>query len=159
MPKLIPKGLDSHLTPDKARAFLGLIRAGEWLETNLDRSLETRHGLSLRGFEVLLFLAEVGEEGALRMSDLNSWTPLSQSRVSRLVAELEEKGLVEREKSPDDGRGVTVTITAAGLAKFREARTTHLEDLNRLVFDRLDEEELRQLAASTAKLLSEPPPD
>lgn len=142
-----------HLPPVKARAFLGLIRAGEELNRRLDEELERRHGLSLRAFEVLLFLAEFSPDGRERMTDLCVQAPLSQSRVSRLVADLERRGWVERRRAAEDGRGVSVTITDAGRTKFKEAQATHLDDLDRFFFSRLTQTDVRQLAAITAKLL------
>ena len=142
-----------HLPPDKARPFVGLIRAGETLDRRLDEGLERSHGLGLRAFEVLLFLAEFSPDGSKRMADLTAQTPLSQSRVSRLVADLEHRGWVERSKSGDDGRGVVVAITDAGRAKFTEAQKSHLADLDRWFFSRLNRRELAQLSAITAKLL------
>lgn len=142
-----------HLSPNQARPFLGLIRAGEALDRRLDAELERKHGLGLRAFEVLLFLAEFSDDGRQRMSDLAVRTPLSQSRVSRLVADLESRGWVTRSRSADDGRGVVVEITAAGRAKFEEAQKSHLADLDRFFFSRLGESELRQLDRITQKLL------
>lgn len=142
-----------HLPPDRARAFLGLIRAGDTLFKQLDESLLRQHGMGLRAFEVLLFLAAFSSEGRLRMAELNAGTPLSQSRVSRLVADMERSGWVRREPAPDDGRGVAVSITDAGRERFTAAQRTHLEDLDRLFFGRLSATELRQLDRITAKLL------
>src|SRR5258708_13628163 len=105
-----PDGL-KYMTPGGAAAFLGLIRAGETLGRELECDLEREHGIGLRAFEVLLFLALFSADGRLRMVDLMQRRPLSQSRVSRLVAELEARGLVARAPSGDDRRGVDVAIT------------------------------------------------
>src|SRR2546425_2878628 len=90
-----PDGL-KYMTPGRAAAFLGLIRAGETLARELDADLEREHGIGLRAFEVLLFLAVFSPDGRLRMVDLMQRRPLSQSRVSRLVAQLQARGLVPR---------------------------------------------------------------
>jgi len=149
---LRPDGL-KYLSPVRAAAFLGLIRAGSFLATGLDHELEREHGLSLRAFEVLLFLAVFSEDGSLRMSDLTAQAPLSQSRVSRLVAELESQGLVERSPTEHDGRGVSVSITDQGRDKFKGAQETHLAGLERLVFAHLSDSEIRQLAKITQKIV------
>lgn len=156
-----PDGL-VHLAPERAQAFLGLVRAGDALARELDAELERDHGLSLRAFEVLLFLAVFAPAGHLRMAELTERTPLSQSRVSRLVGELEARGLVERSAADGDRRGVRVTITRAGLAKFKEAQDSHLSSLERRLFAHLSAEEIGQLAALTTRILdaqkvSEPP--
>lgn len=147
-----PDGL-KYLSPVRARAFLGLVRVGNKLDYELNAELEAEHGLSLRAFEVLLFLAVFSGDGWLSMSELTNETPLSQSRVSRLVAELERRGLVERGKSDTDARGVTVTITAKGTQRFRAAQDTHLAGLEKSLFSHLSEAEISQLATTAAKLL------
>ena len=100
-----PDGL-KHASPQRASAFLGLVRAGETLVRDLDADLERDHGISLRAHEVLLVLALFAPGGRLRMAELNGRTPLSQSRVSRLVAELEARGLVKRSPADGDDRAV-----------------------------------------------------
>jgi DNA-binding MarR family transcriptional regulator len=149
-----PDGL-KHGSPLRAAAFLGLVRAGQTLTRDLDAELERDHGISLRAHEVLLVLALFAPGGRLRMVELNGSTPLSQSRVSRLVAELEARGFVERSPADGDGRSVQVSITSRGIEKFRAAQDTHLAGLERRLFARLTERETRQLAALTAKILGD----
>lgn len=143
------------LSPLRARAFLGLLRVGDMLDQRLSAELDARHGLNLRSFEVLLFLAVFAPDGRLRMSELTKEAPLSQSRVSRLVAELEARGLVKRTPADTDGRGVTVSITASGVEKFKAAQETHLQDLDRWLFSHLTDAETRRLAEITQKLIGQ----
>ncbi len=147
-----PDGLN-HLSPLRAQAFLGLLRAGASLDHELDRELEREHGIGLRAFEILLFLAVFAPDGGLRIGELIERTPLSQSRVSRLVAELEAEGLVERSVADGDRRGVRVSITPRGVEAFRAAQRTHLAGLEWRFFSRLTEGEIRQLARITSKIL------
>lgn len=146
-----------HLTPLYANAFLGLVRAGEGLARDLDAELEREHAIGLRAFEVLLMLTVFAPEGRLRVTELTVQAPLSQSRVSRLVAELEAQGMVKRARAADDGRGVSVTITNAGREKFKAAQETHLVGLDRRLFSRLTGQEIRQLATITAKITARTP--
>jgi DNA-binding MarR family transcriptional regulator len=147
-----PDGL-KYMTPERASAFLGLVRAGETLARELDAELERDHGIGLRSYEVLLFLAVFSPDGRLRMLDLIERTPLSQSRVSRLVAELEARGLVARGPSGDDRRGVEVAITRKGIQKFKEAQDDHIAALERRLFAHLSADEVHQLATLTARIL------
>lgn len=144
-----------HLPPVRARAFLGLVRAGGVLARDLDANLQRGHGIGLHAFEVLLHLAVFSPDGRLRLSRLVEQAPLSQSRVSRLAAELEADGLVRRSPADDDARGVVVAITDQGRQRFREAQQTHLDDLDARLFSRLTWEEVTRLATITAKLLDE----
>jgi len=144
-----------HLfSEEQAKAFLGLIRAGDVLARALDRGLVEDHDIGLHQFEVLLFLAVASDNGCLPMTELRRRTPLSQSRVSRIVSGLEGIGLVRREADPRDSRAVTVTITPQGLEVFEAARPRHQHDLHEHLFSILSDDELSQLAAITAKILA-----
>ena len=151
-----PEGT-KYLEPTRARAFLGLVRAGDTLERTLDASLQREHDLSLHSFEVLLFLAVFAPDRQMSMSELRRQTPLSQSRVSRLVAQLEDDELVTRSTDPVDERAVNVRITDHGVATFKAAQDHHLQDLEHHLFSKLTEREVNQLAAITAKILDTPP--
>lgn len=145
-----------HPSTAYARAFLGLVRAGEALERGLDAELKSSHGLSLRAYEVLLHLAVFSPDGSLRIAQLAEQAPLSQSRVSRMIADLEAKKLVTRAVFEGDSRGVLVSITDDGLRKLRESQDTHIAGLRRRLFSRLDDDEINTLATLTRKILTDP---
>jgi len=142
-----------YLERERADAFLGLIRAPDQIVRALDKSLRDRVGLRLSEYEVLLFLAVFSEDHSMSMAELRRRTPLSQSRVSRVVAALESEGLVVRGTDQLDSRAVTVTISARGLELFLSAQDQHLGDLHEHLFGRVTEEQIVQLAAITAQLL------
>ena len=142
------------LTREHANAFLGLIRASDAVFRALDRSLQDGHGISLHEYEVLLFLAVFSSDQSMPMTELRRRTPLSQSRVSRVVSGLEASGLVRRSTDDVDKRAVTVTLTQQGLEKYRSAQDRHLRDLDEHLFSVLTEQEINQLAAITAKIVA-----
>lgn len=90
----------------------------------LDRALSADHGITVSGFEVLRQLAAV-EGGCVRMHALAEHVHLTQSALSRVVSHLEKEALVARSLCEDDRRSVFVTITPAGLARYRQAEPTH----------------------------------
>lgn len=139
---------------EQAQSFLGLIRAGAVLERTLDRSLADGHGIGLHQFEILLFLATSSADHRMAMTELRRRTPLSQSRVSRVVSGLEAAGLVRREADQSDSRAVTVVLTPLGLATFEAARPRHERDLEEHLFSILSDGEVRQLATITGRLLA-----
>jgi DNA-binding MarR family transcriptional regulator len=49
-------------------------------------------------------------------------TGLQRTNLSTVLRSLEDKGLIERGASPDDGRGVTVRATARGRSNYELAR-------------------------------------
>ena len=145
-----------YLDPVRAQAFLGLIRAGDKLERALEATLQREHDLSLHAFEVLLFLSVFCDDREMSMSELRRRTPLSQSRVSRLVARLEADELVARVDDPSDTRAINVRITNRGVTAFRAAQDRHLDDLEHHLFSKLTSREIRQLASITNKILGGP---
>jgi DNA-binding MarR family transcriptional regulator len=153
----VPRTVDTRgprpFSKEQANAFLGLIRAGANLERALDRSLVSEHCIGLHEFEVLLFLAMASPDHALPMTELRRRTPLSQSRVSRVVSGLEAEGLVRRETDPTDSRAINVVLTPQGLTRFTAARPQHQQDMHEHLLSILTDTEIRQLAAITTKLL------
>lgn len=143
-----------YIGREYARAFLGLIRASDSVFRALDRSLQNGYRISLHEYEVLLFLAVFSTDHTMPMTDLRRRTPLSQSRVSRVVSGLEDRGFVRRTTDPTDNRAVTVTLTEQGLEKYQSAQDRHLRDLDQHLFSVLTEREIGQLATITAKILS-----
>ena len=81
----------------------------------------------------------------MRPSDLTDMVILTRSGVTRLLAGLEEAGLVRREACPSDRRVIYATLTEEGRAKLNEARPTHLQGVSELFTERFDEEELEML--------------
>ena len=146
-----------YLSPQRARAFLGLVRAGQRILTDLDEELRRRHGLSVHAFEVLLHLAVFTPKRRARMATLAQRLPLSQSRVSRLIAELERDALLQRSSAEDDRRGVVVELTPRGVDTFIEAQETALTELDRTMFSKLTWDDVLQLADITERLLDDEP--
>ncbi|MET8755759.1 MarR family transcriptional regulator [Streptomyces sp. NPDC004667] len=138
-----------ELTP-RDHAFYGLIWAGTTLSARIDQALSRAHELPLSWFEVMLWLSAQREPVAA--SALGSKTLLSRSQVSRVVDQLQARGLVERLPSPTDARSVSVALTPAGRTAFAEADATRREALREVFDERLDDEDIRALETVWAKL-------
>jgi DNA-binding MarR family transcriptional regulator/N-acetylglutamate synthase-like GNAT family acetyltransferase len=63
-------------------------------------------------------LFELGRRGTIDAADLRRILDLDGGYLSRLLARLEEKGLVARERSPDDGRRQRLALTDAGRTAY-----------------------------------------
>jgi DNA-binding MarR family transcriptional regulator len=74
----------------------------------------------------------------LRMTDLANAAALSASRMTRLVDELQARGLLTKRTSSEDGRGNVARLTPAGLAKLEKAWPAHLASVRGRVFDHVD---------------------
>lgn len=97
---------------------------------------------------VLLHLAQAGP---LSIGEAARHLDRAQSVVSDIVAQLEDKGLLERERDPSNGRRTLVWLTPEGLDRLREDSTPLDVGLVASALDRLDtgtrEGLLRGLAA------------
>jgi DNA-binding MarR family transcriptional regulator len=90
-------------------------------------------------------LATVDSNGPLTPSELASLERVQRPTATRIVARLEEQGLVERATDPSDGRSFIVGATAEGRALIRKLRTRKNAYLARRLRG-LDPEELAVLA-------------
>ena len=106
--------------------------------------------VSIREYDVLYTLSKCPEP--LRMTELNRHVLLSQPALSRLVDRLAERGLVERGSDPADGRGVRLSLTAAGRARQREIGRRHARGVARAMTAGLTRGELAQLETICRKL-------
>ncbi len=91
----------------------------------IEQDLASADAIPLGCYDVLLELnAAPGRR--LRMQDLAARAVLSRTRISRIVAELERAGYVERDPDPHDGRATLATITATGRAVLRRTAPLYL---------------------------------
>jgi len=110
--------------------------------------------VSMREYDVLYTLSKCREP--LRISELNRHVLLSQPALSRMVDRLAERGFVERQTDPADGRGVRLSLTDAGRARQRHIGRKHARGVARAMTARLSPAELRQLEAVCLKLACQP---
>jgi DNA-binding MarR family transcriptional regulator len=129
-----------------ADAWIGLLETHKRLTRTLDAELEGGYGLTLSSLELLARLAAAPDR-CLRLSALATAAGLSLSRVSRIAATLEARGLLARESCAEDARAVEAHLTPAGLDLMRAAQRTHFDSVERAFFDQLGADELETLAS------------
>ncbi|GLF92920.1 MarR family winged helix-turn-helix transcriptional regulator [Streptomyces yaizuensis] len=125
--------------------WLGFLSTHLKLLRTLDAELVAQAGLPMSSFEVLLTLAEA-PGGRVRMKDVAASLLISRSGLTRIVDDLERKGLVTREKCPTDARGFDAVLTEDGRKLYRRARKVHLTGLRSAFLDPLTDEQLDSLA-------------
>lgn len=139
------------LSEAELAAWAGMLRASFRLRRDMGAELQREHGLSMADYDVLVRLVEQ-PGGALRMAELADVVLQPRSSLTRIVGGLEERGLVKRERTDDDGRGQRAVVTAAGRRTFARAQRTHLDNVRAAFLDRLSPDQLRELAAVWAAL-------
>jgi DNA-binding MarR family transcriptional regulator len=110
----------------------------------LEDDLMRKGGLSLTEYSVLMVLSEAPDR-ELRMSDIANRAALSASRITRVVADLEQDGLVTKRRSSGDGRGNVAALTDDGLAKLRATWPDHLASVRGRFIDHLSLDEVSVL--------------
>ncbi|GAA4167364.1 MarR family winged helix-turn-helix transcriptional regulator [Gryllotalpicola koreensis] len=105
----------------------------------------TRDGISHGLISALGSVVRVGE---IRPGDLARLEAVAAPTMTRLVAVLEERGLVTRRPDPTDGRSFFVVATDAGVDAIRRARFERAERVAALLSTLPPE----QLAAVTAAI-------
>ncbi|MDE3723975.1 MarR family transcriptional regulator [Nocardiopsis sp. N85] len=144
--------MTSHDAPDTEAAgraldsWLGIARPVEAIGAALESALGEHHAICLTAYEIMRLLSDDG-----------GWTPLaevcravdrSQPRISRLVTQMQDEGLVDRARVDGDGRAFRIRLTPRGREVHAAASVTLVEVLDRAA--REDSPVTRLLGARTA---------
>jgi DNA-binding MarR family transcriptional regulator len=105
--------------------------------------------ISRTEMEVLSILTE----GSRRITELTELEGIAQPTMTLLVKRLEERGWVQREGLPDDGRVVMISLTEAGGAAQQRLRAQFLAAM-RTDLQELSDQQLQALSAATETLSS-----
>jgi DNA-binding MarR family transcriptional regulator len=136
-----PRSLD----PVQLGAYFALIEVVGLLRHAVEQQLREAGDLSYVQFQLLARLGD-SPTGSRRMTDLADGVVYSRSGLTYQAGLLEKRGLVTRTTSPDDERGVTVTITDTGRALLGKVMPGHAEVIDHLLFQRLSRTDAKALA-------------
>lgn len=140
------------LSAEERRMWLRLVGITILLPGTMEAQLKRDAGITLFEYHVLAMLSEA--EGRTRlMSELALWTNSSPSRLSHVVTRLEKQGWVRREACATDGRAINAVLTDEGFAHLVEHAPGHVEEVRRLVFDRLEPGDVHALSEGLGRIL------
>lgn len=144
-----------HLTPktsESAADALGhLVGAHASVTRKLSAQLLEEHGLTLSEYEVLFLLAREPDH-AMRRIDLSREVRLSPSGITRMLNRMEATGLVEKGACSSDARVTYAVLTDAGMEKLRECAPGHYAAVERLIRERLTDDEIESLNVLLGRL-------
>lgn len=141
-------GVD-HDEDGKWRAFYGTIQVSARLLELVGARMERESGLQAAWFEVL---AQIHKH-PVRMGELAESLTLSRGGATRLVARMEQEGLVEREIPKDDRRATYARITDKGRDAFERAMPVHMQAVEELYSRFITEEQAAVLREANARVL------
>ncbi|WP_445256967.1 MarR family winged helix-turn-helix transcriptional regulator [Nocardioides aurantiacus] len=132
------------LETGQQQAWRAFIMGSELLLHQLDRELRAEHQLSFSEYEILVRLSEA-DDGRMRMALLADSMSHSRSRVTHTIARMERAGLVERQASASDGRGVVAVMTQQGRDLLVVAAPTHVRGVRQHLVDLASPEDFAAL--------------
>lgn len=144
-----PRWLDEA----QARTWRPLLRLVNLLPQALDKQLREQAGINHVHYSVLTVLSERADR-QMPVTELARATMMSQSRASHAVTALQERGWVTREPCPTDKRVQFVRLTDDGMSVLEQHAPGHVAEVRRLVFDRLDRDDLEDLLRISRKVLA-----
>lgn len=103
--------LEGYSDVDAMLVSFTLVRAANRIQQDLEVNVHRPAGITWAAFRVLFAVSAVGPITPAQLAHLSS---VSAASISSVLNTLERNGLVKRRPSPEDGRSVVVTLTAAG---------------------------------------------
>jgi DNA-binding MarR family transcriptional regulator len=125
------------LSPSEEALWRAVMRIVKVIPRHLDSDLIRGAGLTASEYTTIMHLSEAPNR-ELRMADLANATDLSASRMTRLVDDLQSRGLVTKTTSSSDARGNVAKLTPQGMAKLKFAWPVHLASVRRRFLDCID---------------------
>jgi DNA-binding MarR family transcriptional regulator len=127
-----------------------LLRRAEGLVTSL---IERRLDCSGLSFRQWVAVNVICNGTGVTPSDLARELGITSGAITRLVDELEGRGLIQRRRSGNDRRVIHLTITPLGDEAVAASRGL-VADVWRLILSAIDERERRHLATAPATLVT-----
>jgi DNA-binding MarR family transcriptional regulator len=142
------------LSPIEESLWRALMRIVKVLPRDLDSDLARGAGVTASEYTTMMHLSEASNR-ELRMTDLANATDLSASRMTRLVDELQSRGLVTKIASSTDARGNVARLTPRGISKLRAAWPVHLASVRARFFDHMDAAAVKRVSEALSDVADE----
>jgi len=127
-----------NLTAEELRLWHAWLQISETVTAQVARDVAEASGLSAADYGILARLIEIGN-GRLRQRDLATALNWDKSRISHQLTRMQERKLLTRSKTTQDGS--QVAITRLGRAALERARPIHAHAVRRHLIERLTPEQ------------------
>ncbi len=111
--------------------------------------VESKHGLTLPEWRVLLSLAD---HAGLTANEIKDRWAMDKMTISRAVRRLERTGRIARRRNPKDGRSYVLSVTKKGAGLYKKILPTANARYRELL-SCLSETELSSLRTTLAKMI------
>ncbi|WP_069159795.1 MarR family winged helix-turn-helix transcriptional regulator [Nocardia altamirensis] len=140
------------LSDEEQATWLAYVRMRQRLDAALAAGL-TSDGLSAADYELMVALSAAPGD-CLRAKDLAAEVCWEKSRLSKHLARMDARGLVDRQPVAEDARGVLVQLTAAGRSLLERAAPNHVQLVREVFIDRVTPAEARAMRALSDKVVA-----
>ncbi len=138
----------------KSETWYAFMQMKELLGSRLEQQLQASSGLSNADFTVLVVLSEsLGRRS--RVFELGRTIGWEKSRLHHQLTRMCQRGLVRREADPETTRGMYAVLTDEGLAAIVAAAPAHNREVQRLFFDHITDQQVKQLRVISQRVLTE----
>lgn len=132
------------LNEQQALAWRSLLAIVNRAFPEMERTLKANDLLTAH-YTILVELSEAPDQ-TLGLSALADAANLSQSRLTHRMRALVDAGDVHIVPDAEDGRAKNAQLSAGGLARLEAAAPHHVADVQRLIFDHLDDSQTEAVA-------------
>jgi DNA-binding MarR family transcriptional regulator len=143
---------DKSLNETEEALWRALLRMVVALPRALEADLLRSTGLTMTEMLVVISLADAPKR-QLRMSQLAEVTALSASRVTRIVADLQHRGFLDKRVCDEDGRGYIAQLTAQGRAEVKRTYPGRLRNAREHVLDHIDAADMPIIVDALTRIL------
>ena len=144
--------MTENLEAARLDAWRGVLFSHAKVLRALEADMLEQHDLRITLFDVLSRLKGAPDH-RLRMSELEEASLFTRSGITALADRLEKVGLVQRERSTEDRRGVYLALTESGLEKFNAVWADHQKSIQEHFGRHIDAEDAAAVTAAMSKIL------
>ncbi|MBF6222643.1 MarR family winged helix-turn-helix transcriptional regulator [Nocardia gipuzkoensis] len=141
------------LSDDEQATWQAYVRLRQRLDGAISAGL-AEDGLSLADYELMVALS-AAPNGCLRAKELAAEVCWEKSRLSKHLARMDARGLVERRPAEEDARGIIVQLTPDGRVALERAAPNHVDLVRRVFVEPMTAGEARVLRALADKVVAE----
>ncbi|WP_040865369.1 MarR family winged helix-turn-helix transcriptional regulator [Nocardia exalbida] len=141
------------LSDDEQATWQAYVRLRQRLDGAISAGL-AEDGLSLADYELMVALSAAAN-GCLRAKELAAEVCWEKSRLSKHLARMDARGLVERRPAEEDARGIIVQLTPEGRVALERAAPNHVDLVRRVFIEPMTADEARVLRGLADKVVTE----
>jgi DNA-binding MarR family transcriptional regulator len=141
------------LSDDEQATWQAYVRLRQRLDGAISAGL-AEDGLSLADYELMVALS-AAPNGCLRAKELAAEVCWEKSRLSKHLARMDARGLVERRPAEEDARGIIVQLTPDGRVALERAAPNHVDLVRRVFVEPMTAGEARVLRALADTVVAE----